>query len=172
MQQLDWNELKKIRRWTPLCEIPYISSRVGYKLFSLDEQAYLVAVSQNREFEVDREPYVTVIMWAESEGAARRSVLLEIERDVDRIPPVSPPVEMLLPSAALTYGELASELMHSGASGRTTEHASYRLTDGKFQELVIDTALEAGTGRFKFCFRNLRPDAWDVPYTIKYILEP
>jgi hypothetical protein len=169
MNEIDWEHLKRIAKWTPLRKLPFDHEKVGYNLFKVREDTYLIAVSRNRIFETDAAPYVTILAWAENEGAARRSLDMQIEADVN--PSMgTPPLEMLLPGPAMTYGEIISELKDSGLYSSSMEHASYRLTDGGFIEARIDTLMGGGPLRYKFCFRSPRCEESDVPYAVHYVL--
>jgi hypothetical protein len=79
---MNWKELKGIRPWAPLGQVAYAYKRLDERLVQLREDAYLTTVSADRQGEKEGASYVTIVMWAKSEGAARRSLLHEVEADL------------------------------------------------------------------------------------------
>jgi hypothetical protein len=169
VDHIDWSKLKGIPSWTPSDAVPYILRRLADRLVQLDENIYLITVGANHLSETNRAPYVTAAMWADSVGAARRSRLHDLEADVDDCAK-TPPVEMLLLGGAQTYGEIISELRKNGVYRTSMEHATYRMTDGKFIEATIDTRMGHGPQGYKFCFRSQTCEDLEVPYAIYYFL--
>ena len=167
---IDWDELKCIPSYAPLAELPYVRKQLDERLFQLREDIYLAAVPTNPIGERDRGPYVTMVMWAESEGAAKRSFNGDVEADVSQ-PFSSPPAEILLPGAALTYGEIIAALKERGLYESSLRYAKYRMTDGIFINAIIDTQVDNGGRRYRFCFRSPECEESAVPYAIHHVLK-
>lgn len=160
---VDWSTLRALRAWTSLSEVPASAIHLGGVLYRIAPGAYVTCVPYNQELEpVDGAPLVTMLLWAESDGAAKRSQLMEIEADQRR--DEHPPAEMLLRGQPVTYGEIVRELK-SGNYGEFREWADYRVArDGKFVQRAVNIP------PLSFYFRNRENDDEDQCYAIQYRL--
>jgi hypothetical protein len=163
---MELEPLKKIKEWSSLNDIGLPYHNLGDVLYKLYSQIYVIAVPYNKSFITDeRIPYVTLLMWAQTDGAAKRSELMEIKADIKENND-NPPSEMLPPNGAETYGDIINELK-KGYYGEFYEHADYRIAkDGAFIQRVIETL------EYKFCFRKNDNDNSEIPYVIIYKLKP
>ena len=92
---------------------------------------------------------VTAAVWAESEGAARRAVLQQLEADESK--DSRPPEGVLLRRGLERYGGIR-EAGRTGSSGNMLEAASYRGRDGLFIDRRINFP------RWTFHFRGGEDD--------------
>ena len=82
--------------------------------------------------------FITLLLRAETEGAALRAALMELESD-EAASCAKPPGELLLPCGALAYGDIRAAL-RSGKHGLFSEAANYRIArDGAFIHRVVRT---------------------------------
>lgn len=162
MTELDWARLKALTAWTPLTEVSGSAQHLGGVLYKLGLAAYVTCVPYDRQLqETDGGPFVTTLLWAEADGAAKRAQLMQIEADESA--DLRPPRELLLRGEPSTYGEITRELQ-DGGYGRINEWAEYRLaTDGAFVHRTINCP------PLSFYFRTLGDDA-DPCYAIQYKL--
>jgi hypothetical protein len=163
MSALDWPGLKTLRAWTPLSEVPASATHLGGVLYKLAPSVYVTCVSYNRRLEeVEGGLFVTMVLWAETDGAARRAQLMEIE--ADQHADVHPPPEMLLRGQPVIYGEILRELKR-GNYGEFREWADYRVaTDGAFVQRTVNIP------PLSFYFRKLEEDDSERCYAIQYRL--
>jgi hypothetical protein len=157
-----WKELKALRCWTPLRQVSQSAIPVRDVLYKICDGQYLLAVSHNERFERDEKgPFVTGLLWAETDGAAKRATLMEIEADDSR--DASSPPEDLVPEGARSYGEIVKALKRQGQS--VQEYAEYRVaTDGAFVHRTIEAGAQS------FFFRKVEHDDFDPCYAIRYTL--
>mgnify|MGYP007034366735 CR=1 FL=1 len=151
-----------MQRWTALDALGDTVSCVSDVLFRLGRDEYLVCVPHDRDLRrIEGKRFVTTVMWAETEGAARRAQLMDIESDERG--DVLPPPALLLSEGASSYGSIVDCLQSIGA--RFQESASYRIgSDGAF----IHRSIIAPPRTFHF--RNRDDDDKDRCYAIKYVL--
>jgi hypothetical protein len=161
---MDWNDLKRLRCWTPLANVSPSAEALGDRLFRLGPGQYVLAVPYDKDFaRSEGAPFVTIVLWSETNGAARRASLMEIEADEWK--DVSPPPELLLPDGPTTYGDIARALK-TGDHGAFQETASYRIArDGAFVDRTIATPAST------FHFRKRQDDPADRCYAIEYRLD-
>ncbi len=161
---MNWSKLLTVRCWTPIETLEIKSVLVAGNLFRVSDNCYLTAVGHNAQLKTSRSPLVTIAIWAESEGAARRACLGEIEADVARTG-LSIPEQILLPGKPATYGEIVATL-YNARNGTFIESAVYRIaSDGAFIHRVLHV------GRREFCFRSLKEHKDEIPYAILRRLE-
>jgi hypothetical protein len=163
-----WGDLKSLRAWTPLTALPHPSQHLGGTLFQLAGRQYLICPAANERFE--RPPgipgFVVGLLWAQSEGAARRAILKAVDADPPDLRPLPepPPAELLLPGSGDTYGSIVTHLRAQRPT-KFIESATYRVgTDGAFVHRTI------GAAPFTFFFRNRKGDDDDRCYAIEYRL--
>jgi len=101
---------------------------------------------------------VTAAVWAESEGAARRAVLQQLEADESK--DSRPPEGVLLRRGLERYGEIR-EAGRTGSSGNMLEAASYRGRDGLFIDRRINFP------RWTFHFRGGEDDDAERCYAVE-----
>lgn len=159
---MTWKDLKALRCWTPLSEVTHSATPLGSGLYGIGQGQYLIAVPHNDRFERnERGPFVTAVLWAETNGAAKRAKLMQIETDDSQGP--SPTPDDLLPEHARTYGEIVAVLKRRGEEFQ--EYAEYRVaTDGAFVHRTIEAF------PYSFFFRKVEHDASDSCYAIQYTL--
>ena len=160
---LAWADLKFLRRWTPLSQVTTDAVSLGDDLFKVGRGKFLICVPYNRDLEEQGgNRFVTTLVWAGTDGAARRAVLMQIE--ADQSSKERPPADLLPPGQPVTYGEIVWELK-KGHLGEYEETASYRIaSDGAFVHRHITTAA------FSFHFRKREPDDSEPCYAIEYRL--
>src|SRR5262245_51440034 len=157
---MNWSRLVEIPCWTPLDQTGLATLHIKDTLYQVEAHCYLIAVPHDERYQtVDDKQFVTLLIWAQSRGAALRAALMEIESDAI-FAGVTPPPEMLLPNAPNTYGETITALK-SGKYGTYSEHASYRIArDGAFIHRAVCTR------KFEFYFRGLQEEKNECPYAI------
>lgn len=161
--ELDWADLKSLPRWTRLSQVTTGAVSVGDDLFRVGPGKYLICAPYSRDLEEQGgNRFVTALVWAGTDGAARRAVLMQIEADQSNGAP--PPPELLPPGQPVTYGEIVRKL-RKGHLGEYEETASYRIaSDGAFVHRHVTTAA------FSFHFRKREHDDSDPCYAIEYRL--
>jgi len=104
------------------------------------------------------------LLWAGTEGAARRCFLRDVEADRDQSE-IIPPRELLLPGGDPTYGGIikAAEAggLEFGESG--AEHQGYPPFLFVHDNLIVRP-------HHRFFFRGLRRSKKEIPYAIDYDL--
>lgn len=159
----DWARLKSLRAWTPLPDVSPSAIPLGGVLYRIATGTYVTCVPYNRQLEeIEGGLFVTTLLWAESDGAAKRVQLMEIEADQPK--DSRPPADLLLHGQPVTYGEIIRELQR-GAYGAFREWADYRIArDGAFVQRTIDIP------PISFYFRKPEDDDADRCYAIQYRL--
>lgn len=151
----DWDRLLQLPGWTPLREVPN-PVLIAPTLYRLSEGAYVLAQDYNRALEDDPgAPFVTELLWASSDGAARRAAMDDIDAD-DGASSVPPP-SLWHKGNAPSYASVLRE------AGKQAEYATYRLDD-RFVHKVVDL------GGSRFFFRSLQFDEEERPYAIAFQL--
>jgi hypothetical protein len=161
---LSWDTLTSLRRWTPLRQVTKTTPvKLGDDLFKIDTGKYLVCVPYKRDLtEGGGERFITSVLWARTDGAARRAALLQIE--ADQVIEGGPPPDLLLPGRPVSYGDIIRELKKD-QTGEFGETASYRVaTDGAFVHRSIVTESTS------FHFRNPEHDDSEPCYAIEFRL--
>jgi hypothetical protein len=160
---LSWSTLRTLAVWTPASSLSARLVRIEDDLFRLRTGAYLVCLPYDERFEAAAgERFVTALLWAASDGAARRAHLMEIEADDLATGPA--PGELLPPGQPQAYGAIMAALKTSGCRNYI-ERASYRIAkDGAFVHRAIDAP------PYSFFFRNPEDDDSDRCYAVQYRL--
>src|SRR5262249_51152726 len=148
--------------WTPLSTLRFNKSRIDERLYLLDECAYVFTVPYDRDLTPGRgEEFVTIVLWASTDGAAKRVMNFNIEADADQTPSI-PPSEMIPVPDARSYAEILAGL-NSGDYGKYTETSSFRIaSDGK----RIYNAIEIKC--WTVCFRAIEKDGSTSPFAVMY----
>jgi hypothetical protein len=160
---VDWEALKSTPLWSPLRRINVIR-QLDDRVYKVGDHCYLLAVSRAPEavHVAESGPYVTRIIWGETDGAVLRAVSLALEEDSPDLTAV-PPTEMSpigkLPEYAAVHREIPKD---PGAAA----FATYRIaTDGVFIDGVIVLS------GYELHFRSRSPSGPDLPYVIVYRLK-
>lgn len=165
---MDFSEILKSKKWTPLEEIVGATIEadfVGKSLYKVSEQMYL-QVSQFKGRDLlkdDSAPYVTGVFLTPGDGAARRITSLAIEEDAGEKLVLSK--EMLPDNLVADYGSILVR-MKKESPETCQETASYRIaTDGKFVHRTIET------DKYVFYFRENKNNNSEEPYAVLYKLQ-
>jgi hypothetical protein len=158
---MDWRSAKQCLPWCPLSDFPFEASLLSGGLLRVGSDAFVFTVPYDQHLaKTPLAPYVTLLVWAPSEGAALRALESEIEKD-DGVSG-EPPPEMLFDPNAKTYAAIVRAAKQQ-YGGEFSEHASYRIaTDGAF----IQKSVSAGP--FEYCFRSPSRVGAEAPFAIKY----
>ena len=161
-----WDTWQQFINWTPLRNFPRMGTPLGDDLYKIEANVYLSTVPFTRDLVRSRRgPFITMLLWAASDGAVLRAARMNIE--ADDLLSATPPPEMLLPETKNpNYSELLTAAK-SGLHGKHMEHASYRIaSDGRFIHKTISV------GRFEFHFRNRNIRKREMPYCIAFRAAP
>jgi hypothetical protein len=162
---MEWRQLMIIPEWTPMRDLDFPMRELQEKLHQFTETVYGMTMPYKRitSDRVQDGPFLTAVLWACSEGAARRVGLREIESDDGII--ISPPSELLPYRDGPTYEAIEHGLRSLGCTG-VAEHIGYRfLPDGAFVHRSIDSAEAC------YYFRSRREDDGELPYAIQWNLK-
>jgi hypothetical protein len=131
-----WQDLLDLRTWTPLRQTGIETTRLSENVRRVSRGKYLVVVESDLSGDVAGGPYVTMVAWAETDGAALRAVDAALERDAEPDHDQMPPPELLPEPTASGYATILSALKRRGES--VLESGEYRIaTDGAFLHKVI-----------------------------------
>src|SRR4051812_23867681 len=146
---MTWSELKRFASWTPLRQFPTPLHFLSDGLAMISDCSFFYVVPYNRQLIKTAEgPYITLLIWAQSPGAALRATESQIEKD-DGSANFQPPPELLLSPDAATYGSILRQVPDRGDVS-VMEHADYRIAgDGAFVHRTISVGYE-----FEFYFRG------------------
>lgn len=160
---MTWSELKQFASWTPLRQFPTPLHFLSDGLVMISDSSFFYVVPYNRQFiKTPEAPYITLLIWAQSPGAALRAMDSQIEQD-DGSTNCQPPPELLLSPDSVTYGSILRQARIRGDLS-VLEHASYRSADdGAFIHRTISVGSE-----FEFHFRGRENDDGEKPYAIQY----
>lgn len=161
---ISWTKMKEISKGTSIKKIGVLTEKIGENLYKISDEQYLMANSlRHLPGEGKPEgPFIMSILWASSDGSARRAYFHDIEHDDGAILP--PPPELLPHPAASRCGEIVEKLEEMGLS--TTEEADYRvIPDGAFVHRVIDSEIA------KYYFRSRKSMDDEPPFAIQWRLK-
>jgi len=165
---IEWERFKKIPAWTPLTSLRLGKSvRINQDIYKVATNAYFFIVSEvvGRSSPTNG-PFVTILVWAQSDGAVRRAMSREIEADTDQpARAVRIPSEMKPEEQCNTYGDIIDFLEKTENKWPFSETSSYRIaTDGKFicRKVVFNN--------WVFMFRNSERKGSEAPFAIQYRL--
>ena len=154
--------LLKLKRWTPLrdCGVPV--TPVAPPLFRASEELYIVARRLDRQLleNAPDAPFVWSVLWAPSDGSARRAVLGEVEADDGA---VSQPPSALLPQD-MSYAMAVKDALKIFGH-RVHESDAYA---GAPPHPFVNKVLEAGPWSLFFRTEKVRPDT--NPYAVSFRL--
>jgi hypothetical protein len=157
---MDWSYLGQIVGFPRLDVFAPHTSLVARGLFRLGEDVYLYTVPHDHRLRnaSNGARFVSMVLWAETEGAARRALLGEVEADL-RDGTRRPPGELLPAGAAGMYGDIRAALRAEKQEMR--EFAEYRIaTDGVFLHRVIQSESTL------YYFRNDESDETERPFAV------
>lgn len=163
-----WSQLKRLPKWISISDIDLSYDMISPALFRVAPAAYVVAVDAPRGGRIKEDgPFLSMIAWAESDGAAKRMVNFDIEGDQADAEQHSSPPEAMLYHGCRTFGELIRRLREKGLTNYVY-NGSYRIsTDGKFVfRQVSGKDLEG----FRYYFRSPDDDYSEKPFAISYRL--
>lgn len=154
-----WPELLRLRLWTPLSEVDLHTLAISENVRKIKPTQYVFVVDSDLHGDETRTPYITMIMWAGSDGAALRAADGDLEADTKSVPDVEVP-RILLPDRAFPeYESILKGLKTSGED--VLESGEYRIaSDGAFIQRVIRGR------RGTYCFRSPEDDATEKPFAI------
>lgn len=151
------------KKWTSLIDVLggiRDESFVGTSLYRVDDTIYLYLSKFRLESSKDESigPYVSGILFAPDDGAAKRVSMSMIEEDLGRH--LLPPAILYLRDSEFRYSDILSNLKRTHPKA-CQESASYRIaTDGQFIHRKIET--ESCT----YYFRSVVDDPSEPPYAI------
>ena len=158
----NWSQLLGLKSWAPLSTAgvsPHILADILYKV---DDGKYLLCVPYDADMNpLDSDRFISGLVWAETDGAAERSILHRLESD--RRSEILPPPEILLADGVVEYGDVL-RLARLGSYGGVLETAVYRSTDGKF----VDRTIALPRCTFHYRGRQSRDD--ERCYAVEYRL--
>ena len=161
-----WEALKAIPLWAPLSSLGIKGlSPIAEDLYRISPQIYLFAHHEILTEAKVPGPYVTILLWAESDGAAKRAMLQDLEADKDRSN-LAPPAEMLYQTGCVTYRQLIAHLKHIGKFQPYTVTGSYRIIKGG-----DFTATHVNVDNWVFMFRSQKVKAEEPPFAIQFRLK-
>ena len=154
-----WMEMTSLPCWSPLSGLPAPPTLLAEGLYQWSENAFLLAMPYGADLVRDpaRGPFITIVAWAVSPGAARRVYLDEWEGD-DGVT-VAPPPFVLPPSCEPRYPILLERAKAGRASA--LESASYRSPDGVFISKSI-SAVE-----WRYYFRSPHIESHEMPFVVE-----
>jgi hypothetical protein len=160
---MTWSELKRFASWTPLRQFPAPLHFLSDGLAMISDCSFFYVVPYNRQLiKTPEAPYITLLIWAQSPGAALRAMDRQIAKD-DGSTTFQPPPELLLSPDSATYGSILRQARVRGDVS-VMEHASYRIADDR---AFIHRAISVGS-EFEFYFRGRENDHGEKPYAIRY----
>lgn len=153
-----WSEILALRAWTPLEQVSEAPIELGRRLFKIGVGMYVVALPHFSDMTpTPGHLWVTMAVWAESDGAARRAELMEVE--ADELGDLDPPAELLV-GGSREYGALVGGARASRLD--PIETGVYRVgSDGAFVHRKLSAANAA------WLFRSRRHEDHDVCYAIE-----
>ena len=155
-----WPELLALPPWVRLSEATVRARPLVDVLFKVEDGKYLLCVPYDAQIKPLENDYsIAAILWAETDGAAKRAVLQQLEADVRGN--ATPPSEILLPGGPVQYDEVVREAK-SGAHGSLLESAIYRVGDGLFIDRTI------ALPRWTFHYRGRRSKGDEPCYAVEY----
>jgi hypothetical protein len=161
----DWTHWMEFKAWTPLRDAKLQANLIAEGLYRIGPHAYAVVVEYNESLEPKdpRAPFIALLMWAPSDGAAKRAALGVAELDDGVVG--NPPPEIALGEANATY-ERMLRAKGPGAISPPVREATYRgKPDRNFVHRVINF------GRLEFYFRGRDPDPNERAYAVKVKLK-
>jgi hypothetical protein len=128
--------------WTPLRELSIDTRKLSENVRKIEDCKYLVVVESDLAGNAEDGPYVTMIAWAETDGAALRAIDGALEADARQSKTQEPPIVLLPGEAASTYGVIIVRLKKLGES--ILESGEYRIaSDGAFLHKVVRSSRAA-----------------------------
>jgi hypothetical protein len=156
-----WDDLVQIQLWTPLSAIQVPAVELSERLRKIAAHQFILVVESDLRGTANG-PFITMAVWAESDGAALRAIELSKESD-QPCESDGPPERLLPPGATASYGSIVATLREQGAD--FMESAEYRIaSDGAFVHKVIHSP------QANFYFRSPEEIAGEKPYAVSYRL--
>jgi hypothetical protein len=157
-----WDEVVRLPVWTPLSATAIIAEDLSENVKKIGAQKYLFVVDSDRSGNEENAPYITMAIWAETDGAALRAADGALEADVELRH--ATPVAILLPPGSIPeYCSILAGLRRRREN--VLESAEYRIaTDGAFLHKVIRG------DKGSYFFRRNDIVASEKPFAITYRL--
>lgn len=158
MDSTRWEEMLRLRVWTPLLATALTAKYLSANVRKVGDQRYLFVVDSDATGDDKASPYITMVMWAETDGAALRAADGTLEADVEL--PLAIPAPILLPQGSSPeYGSILDGLRRRGEN--VLESAEYRIaSDGAF----LHKAIQGDRG--SYLFRRTDIVASEKPFAI------
>jgi len=156
---VDWEDARSLSGWPPLDDLFPDARPLHDSLYHVGEEQYAFVSDVDQQFTPDQpgRPFVTLLLWAATDEAARRCTLVEPQAQVPRTSKV-PPAVLLLGSDG-RYSSLLETKVVRGV-GNLAEQAIYD-NSGNFVHKVI--AIKGFS--FYFIERVVTDD--EMPYAIE-----
>ena len=159
---MQWKELLALTQWMPLGRFPSHLEQLSKYLFKIDACQYCLGMPHADKTLVVKPggPFLSALLWSCGDGAALRSVDLQIEKDENLVS--SPPVDLLPGCVGNTYHEILNCLKTIGCKG-ISEVAGYRIaTDGLFVHRCITSEMA------EYYFRGRETAKDEAPHAIMW----
>lgn len=154
---VDWNLYRTVAWETPIRALAPHPTAIGPELYRIADEVYALAFPDRSEGTLQGEPpFVSILYWAASDGAARRAAIRDVDSDDGAVSP--PPAALWGEAGAPDYRSLRA-YGRASRPGGILERASYRM-DGRFIHGVLDL------GATEYYFREPEIDDGAVPYAI------
>ncbi|MFL6247284.1 MAG: hypothetical protein ACJ74H_14730 [Thermoanaerobaculia bacterium] len=132
---MPWDELLRLPLWTPLSATASAAEDLSENVKKIGEQKYLFVVDSDLSGHEENAPYITMAIWAETDGAALRAADGALEVDVE-LPHATPAAVLLPPGSIPEYRSILAGLRRR--RDNVLESAEYRIAiDGAFLHKVI-----------------------------------
>lgn len=159
---IQWEQLSRIKSWTPLKELPVKAKLVMDNLYQLSESSFVLTVESPHISGHKEEdgPFITVAGICANSGVAKRSMLHILDSDDGSQLEIIP--SSILNYTDGTYGSLSELSIEFGGH----ETGSYsRIPESKFVHKVIHVK------GLEFCFRSNKDNDNEPVYAIRKRLE-
>ena len=157
---MNWSQVFALKGWLSLRTLSTPPQRLDADVVKLGDNMYAPAVPYNELLDTEDPgvPYAGLVLWASSDGAARRALEMDIESD-DQVEGVLPPADLAVHLHGNTYGEIKARA--ALARAEPNEHAAYRIArDGAFVHKSVDV------NNVTYYFRGRRAKSKERPFAI------
>ena len=161
---VNWSQYIAFPKWCSLQRAGFQVKEIGDPLYHVKDTLYVTLNEHNFSESTDQDgPFITSILWAVTEGAARRAINSEVEADSPEIS-IFPPYELLPNIDSASYRAILEQYISRGINLKLMERATYRGTDGSFVMRIIDAH------PFEYYFRKEEHDGNELPFAISHSL--
>jgi hypothetical protein len=161
---MKWSQVLELSGWLSLKALANSPEAMGDDIVKLHDDMYALTLPYNEHLEISdpANPHAGAVLWAPTDGAARRALAMDVESD-HPVSSMSPPDDLAAHLLGSSYGEIKANAMRTGT--QMNERASYRIArDGRF----VYKAVEAGN--VTYFFRKRRGDLKEKPFAISIAL--